>query len=457
MLFLLHTMIEHDYYVEKSANDAKTASVDSSPSWMLADAHAQRYSIPDGTLYQNQADLYRRLSWVQIAVRAVASVVATCGFNVYRQRRSVVGAESRVALPYHDFEILLNRPNPLDSRYELLESTASYRLVAGNAYWWLNRESPDAKPTEIWPIPPYQIMPVPDGSNYLKGYAFSPHGYLGTTWLTAPPIPLELHEVVHFKSFNPNSRFVGLSMIEALSTIASADLKAQEYNANFFGEDNAKAPGALVFTDMVNDMDWERIQGDFKAHYGGNKRKMMMLRGAGQGGVSWLQMGLTQQEMQFLDSRTFTKEEIFALIAPGLASSLDVNATEANAQAGRASFMDMAVWPVLTSLAEKITNDVLPVYGRSLAGEFDDVRPKNRQLELLEMEAAERVMTINEVRKTYYSLPPIPGGDRLQSEPARQPTPVTTPDIEAPETPDDTMDDLDDTETDDETTESTDL
>ena len=38
--------------------------------------------------------------------------------------------------------------------------------------------------------------------------------------------------------------------------------------------------------------------------------------------------------MQFLEERNFTKEEIFGKLAPGLASVLAVNATEANALAG---------------------------------------------------------------------------------------------------------------------------
>jgi HK97 family phage portal protein len=413
-------MVDRGYWLEA----AKTAEVTDAPPWMLADAHAQRYAIPDGQIYQNQADLYRRLSWVQIAVNAVATIAAGTAFSVKRRGPAADdGRESLRDIPNHPFEVLLSRPNPLDSRFELLQATVAFRQLTGNAYWWLNRPAPGAPPDEIWPISPYQIVPVPDGNSYLRGYAFSPWGFWGSTWITAPPILLDLDEIVHFRSFNPNSRFVGLSPIEALATVATGDLKAQEYNANFFGEDNAKPPGALVFSEMVNDSDWEKIKADANAAHGGTRRRLMLMRGAGQKGVNWLEMGLTQDEMQFLQSRQFTKEEIFSIFAPGLASTLDVNATEANATTGKASLVEFAVWPLLTALAEKISTDLLPAYDRrsprSLVGLFDDIRPTDRELELKEIDTYARFHTIDEVRQRYYAAAPLPDsqGARLEDDP----------------------------------------
>jgi phage portal protein BeeE len=50
---------------------------------------------------------------------------------------------------------------------------------------------------------------------------------------------------------------------------------------------------------------------DIKEQHGGTNRALMMMRGMGDG-VQWVQTAMSQADMQFLDGRTFTKEEIFA-------------------------------------------------------------------------------------------------------------------------------------------------
>ena len=382
----------------------KAGGIDA-PAFLREDAEMSRFSIPDPSVYYNQADLFRRLSWVQGAVLTHAQTAAVTPFSVQRR----VGEELR-DIPNHDFELLLSRPNPLDSRFELLESTFAFRRLTGNSYWWLNRESSDAPPDEIWPIEPWKIAPVPDGKSYLQGYAFYPEGMLGSTWQQAPVWPLRTWEVVHFRGFNPLSRFVGLSRSEAIATVAQGDLSSQLYNTNFFGKENAKIPGALAFKEMVNGTDWKTIKQDIRDQFAGTKRSgPMLLRGVGEGGVSWVQMGLTQEEMQFLESRRFTKEEIYALFAPGLANVLDVGSSMANATVGKAAFVEFSVYPEHVAVGEKVTNDILPSYdrrGRSLVGAFDDIRVVDKQLRLQEIREYAKYHTTAEVRRKYYD-----GGD----------------------------------------------
>lgn len=376
--------------------------------WLRATADDEQWMMPERTLPQAQSELYLRLSWVQAAIGAVARTAATTAFSVSR----LVGEDTE-AIENHDFELLLRRPNPSQSRFELLEATVSYHALTGNAYWWLNRSSEKAPPDEVWIIPPHRIQPIPDGRMYLRGYMYESD--------TGEKIPLERHEVVHFKRFHPLNSFVGLSPIEALATIATGDLAMQKWNTNLFDKDNAKMPGALAFADPVENDAWEKIKADVNAKHGGTKRALMMLRNVGKGGVQWVSMAVSQRDMEFLSGRTANKEEIFSIYAPGYASMLAVNATEANSKAGKATFVEMAVWPQLVSIAEKITNDLLPVYGDKLIGAFDDVRISDRGMQLAEQNAASQVQTVDELRQGFYSLPPLADGrgERLLSEPVQ--------------------------------------
>ena len=224
-----------------------------------------------------QAELYQRLSWVQIAVGIIARSVATAGVQV---KRMVGDAPKQIV--NHPFEVLLQHPNPHMSRAQLLEATSAYKRLTGNAYWWLNRRSQNAPPDELWLIPSQQITPIPDGRLYLAGYEYDAG--------TGQKLMLPVDAICHFRSFNPLSQFVGLSPIEALATVAIGDMAMQRWNTAYFDKNNAKLPGALTFAQMIPDAQWEKIQSEFKRQYGGTERNLLMLRGTGDSAVSWVTM-----------------------------------------------------------------------------------------------------------------------------------------------------------------------
>jgi HK97 family phage portal protein len=387
---------------------------------LLASVPAEKYRIPDGSIYESQAELYRRLSWVLIAVKIVSENAATTRFAVKKLK-----GEKTEEIINHPFELLLRRPNPLMSRFEFLVSTVSFRTLTGNAYWWKNKPSEDAPPEEMWIIPSHMIRPIPDERLYLRGYLYEPG--------VGPPIALEPWEITHFKSFNPFSPFVGQSVIEALATIAVGDLKMQEWNTRLFAENNARLPGILAFADPIAPDEWEKIKEDTRDK--ASKRDLMMLRNVGSGGVEWIQAASTMRDMEFLMGRQFTKEEIFAAIAPGLSSMLAINATEANAATGKGTFSEFGLWPTLVSMAEKISNDIIPGYGDDLIGEFDDIRGTDRMLELQEQQEFAKTHTIDEIREEFYEDTPL-GDDRglmLPAQIAAAPVPSQSMSSIAPE------------------------
>lgn len=393
------------------------------PAFLAATGEAQQWSIPDGRLAATQAELYQRLSWVYGAVTVVSETAAGVVLDI-KQRQG----EKTTDIPNHPFELRLARPNPLQSRAELLTATYAYRALTGNAYWWLNRADDKSEPSEIWILPPQQVRPLPDGRLFLRGYEYDPGG-------GGRPLELPTWQVVHFKRFHPRNWFVGLSPIEAAATVAVGDLKMQEWNTNLFGKNNAKIPGAFAFADPIPEPLWIQMKAEAKEQWGGTNRSgPMFLRNVGKGGVEWVTMALSQKDMEFLAGRQFTKEEIFTIFAPGLASLLAVNATEANARAGKATFMEMAIWPLLCAVAEKITNDVLPAYGPDLVCAFEDPRITDRVLALREQEAFGRVHTVDEMRRKFYDGRPL-GDERGRLLPAQIGPGTAGPDTAAPSAP----------------------
>lgn len=374
--------------------DTLKASMPNFEKWMLATAGAEQYNMPDPSVFGNQADLYRKLSWVLLAVDLTASSSALTPFSVAR----IISGKEPKDIPNHPFEQLLNHPNELDSRYEFLYATIAFWTLTGNAYWWLNRPDANTPPDEMWFIPSQMIIPVPDENMFLKGYYYYPGN--GAEILLPP------HEIVHFRRFNPFSRFLGLSAIEAIAIVAGGDLGMQKYNTTLFANNNGRLPSVMTFEQMVADPTWEKIKSDTRE--ASRNREMLMLRGVGQGGVNWLQNSISQREMEFLDGRKANKEEIMTAIAPGSYTMLSENATQANSVVGRASFNELTVYPKHVLMAEKITNSILPAYGgRQLVGRFEDIRVTDKDMKLREQDKFELSHTLKEVREEIYGDDPL--------------------------------------------------
>ena len=383
---------EHDKLMAEM--EAIKQGLEKLPAFLYETADAQRFAIPDPSVYGNQADLYRKLSWVLQAVDLTASAASLTPFAV---KRILSGKEPK-DIPNHEFEMLMRRPNPLDSRYEFLYGTVAMFMLTGNAYWYMAKGSENEKPLELWLIPSNMITPVPDKQMYLKGFYYYPGN--GKKML------LEPWQVVHFRRHNPFNRFVGMSAVESIALIAQGDLSMQDWNTRLFAENNARLPGILTFEQMIAQDTWEKIKSDTRE--AAKKRELLMLRGVGQGGVNWMQNAVSQKEMEFLSGRKMNAKEIMDTLAPGSYTMLYENANEANSRTGAAVFNERTIYPKHVLIAEKITNEILKLYpGRPLVGEFEDIRITDRQLAMEEQREYSIVHTIKEIRMEYYGDEPL--------------------------------------------------
>lgn len=393
-IFGLMTKKEFEAGVQEAV---KAAMLKDAPRWLLELADSEQYQMPDPSIYEHQAQMYRVSSWVLTAVAMAASSGSLTPFSVAR----VVAGKEPKDIPNHPFEMLLKRPNPMDSRYEFLYATIASFKLNGNAYWYNNAADQYAAPDELWYIQPHKIVPVPDGQSFLRGYLYYPGN--------GREILLEPWQIIHFKTFNPFTPFVGLSALEALAIVLRGDLGMQSWNSKYFNENNARLPGILAFEQMIEGNTWDKIKEDTRE--ASKKRELLMLRGTGQGGLKWLQNSISQKEMEFLEGRIKNKEEVWSVLAPGLMSMLSESATEANSRTGAAVFNERTVYPLHVMMAEKISNELLPKYGsdraRPLVGHFEDIRITDRQLELEEQKLFAETHTLSEIREEYYGDDPL--------------------------------------------------
>lgn len=359
--------------------------------WLLNTADIESLSYPQYTDNRNKISYFQRVSWVNIAVDKVATIGSGAKWNVKRRE-----GESTVDIPNHEFERLMDAPNPTMSRADLIYATLAYMSVCNTAYWWVNYGT-NKKPVELWLIPTKQLSPIPDGRMYIKGYDYDPgDGRL---------IRLEPEEIIPFTGFNPDSMFTGMSNLDPLRTIMDSDIGMQNWNKKLFVSQNGRLPGILAFADPIPDTDWQMIQSDIDK--AARLRNFMLLRNVKAGGVQWLQATASQKDMEFLNSRLANRDEIYAAIAPGLSSVLSVNATEANARIGKSTLIDFKVYPMLQKIASVLTTKLLPVYNDNLILEPEDIRVTDKILRLQEMAEYSKTHTVDEVRAEYWQDDPL--------------------------------------------------
>ncbi len=403
---------------------------DKLPQWLLSESEAEKWTMPDPTVYANQADLYRKLSYIGTVVDIVSDACVDADFDIVNA--------NEMEDDTHPFIKLLDKPNEYDSRSEFLRGHFSWRKVSGNSYWFLNRASENVAPDEIWILPPSKIVPVPDGRMGLRGYLYTPGN--------GAEIPLEPWEVLHFKSFNPFSRYLGLSSIESLAATSYGALAAQEWNTRLFAENNARLPGIMAFSEYIQDPDWEKMKQDVRD--AAKKRNNMMLRGVGKGGVEWMQAAATQREMEFLAGLQLNKQDIYDRLAPGLYNMLTSNSSLANGQTGSITFSRYTLMPILREVTDKLNAELLPTYGEGWKAQYEDVVPEDKEQEMREIELFAKFHTVDEVRIEKYGNTPDPDPERGKllvsqvnastGKPAPEPAPQEMPqamDVQEPKQP----------------------
>lgn len=346
---------------------------------------------PNLSEYVAQADEYMRSAWVYVAVTRIAEAAALVPYNVYAME-----GEGRVAQIDHPIERLLRNPNPFSSGFELIEATFGYLELTGNAYWYL-AGGPDGIPVEIWPLRPDRMRIVPDKARLVGGYVYT---------VDAVEIPLQAEEVIHFKRWSPKDDLYGLSALEAAAVASQTDRAMAQWNRNFFGKEKAVPAGIVNIKNLVSDADYERITREFRETYGGTERRTAFIRGAD---IEWSDIGISHQEMDFLQARQFSKEEIFQVF--GIPAGLYArNATEANALVARQTFVEDTLWPKLVRFGQKLTQQLAPFYGPNLIILPEEIR--DTAAHIAEIQAAANYLTINEVRQKYFYVESVAWGDQ---------------------------------------------
>lgn len=340
--------------------------------------------------------------WVYACVNAIAEEIATIDLRLIRKTKD--GSQE---VDNHLALNLLHDVNPFMSSSELFLGTQAYLELDGNAFWYLPKGSITKKPAEIWLLDPSRVFVVKSAEKFVGGYVYKNE--------KGQDVPLIVDEIIHFKRFNPVNRYRGLGTVQAAALAVDIDTFSAQWNKNFFY--NAAVPSAVLETEgTISEEQYQRLKASWDISHRGldNAHKLAIL----QGGLKFKPINLTQKDMEFLEQRRFSRDEILGIFRVSksvLGITEDVN--RANAEASEFIFAKRVIKPRMQFITDRLNEFYLPLFREDqtkLMFEFADPVPQNIELQLKANETALRAgyKTINEVREGE-GLEPIQNGDDI--------------------------------------------
>ena len=240
---------------------------------------------------------YANHAWVYACISHIAQSIAGVPllfFTGSRKDKKLVESGPLVDL----FE----SPNPTMSGQQLIEATKIHMGIAGEAFWLLDRKSPTEIPKEIWALAPNRFTEhVDKQTGLIDGWVYK----VGTK-----AIPLQPHEVVFFKYFNPDNDYRGLSPLSAARQGVDQDYWAAQYNGAFF-QNSAQPGGVISVKTGLTDEQFTRLKNQWQDRHGGVNKAHRI--GILEGDATYTNTGLSQKDMDFLKGREFNREEILAV------------------------------------------------------------------------------------------------------------------------------------------------
>lgn len=345
-------------------------------------------------------------NWVFACVQARAEEVGNIELSLMK---------GDVEIEKHELLDLLNGVNPTMTKQDLFFGTQAYLDLEGNAFWFLARDNNGkGKVREIWLLRPDRVSIVPQKDNplFVAGYTYKQQD--GTV------IPFGASEILHFKNFNPLGNYPfphrGVGIVETASWSIDTDNEARQWNFNFF-KNSARPDGVLQKTGegTIGEDEYKRLKQNFEQNYqgSGNSHKVLILTG----GLEWKELARSQKEMDFIEQRRMSRDEILAMFrVPKSVIGIVEDVNRANAEASNYIFALRTVDPLMKKIVSTLNEFLVSEFDSNLKLAYESPVPEDRVQELAEYTAGvDKWLTRNEIRAEE-GLPPIEGGDTLYGQ-----------------------------------------
>jgi HK97 family phage portal protein len=242
--------------------------------------------------FATYGEMYRVQPMINAVVNKIANNIARLNMFVWDEQ-SPTGKILDQTGPYAK---LMANPCPTMDEYAFKRWTWATRLIYGEAYWIKLRAGRGNQITGFIPMHPAmtQIHRRSDGS---QTYRF----------MGQPNEEIPEEDVVPFREYNPDDTMRGLSRLEALRSTLMNEDSSRRATASWWKR--MGRPSLVMTVDgKLSPVAKQTLKDDINAKYSGsgNAAGIMVL----ENGSKVEQFQLTAEEMQYIESRKFSREEV---------------------------------------------------------------------------------------------------------------------------------------------------
>lgn len=328
------------------------------------------------------------IGWAFTANDAIARPTARIELKLYRKQKD----GDREEVESHEILDLLKRPNGALTGKQMRRLHFSYMNFAGESYTLMMKGDKPFVP---------QSGQLPDSLHILPAHLCE--FTLGDTYSQSTvKFNNETYPITAIvRDLNPDPRnpYFGQSIITAAAATIDTDEQMKDWNRRFFA--NNARPGLIFSTkEELTPEAYDRFKQQLVDEHSGtsNAYKNMIIE---KGDAKPYMM--SQQDLDFLNSRKFTRDEIFGMfqVSPAVVGVIE-NANR--------SIMDGAIYthminncvPRIEDWVELMNTSIIQVYDPTFELGFENPVGEDKDQKLKQMkEGVNKWLTIDEVREEY--------------------------------------------------------
>lgn len=298
---------------------------------------------------------YEQVSSVYKAIKAIADNVPQADLK-FRDKKSKKDIEGDELIE------LFEKPNPYMTEADFIQAWVGFLCLCGEAM--ITKETAIGQmtgarklPAELWAFNPIDFQEITAG-RMITGWRYNKE-----------QIIFKPEDVIFIKDFNPYSLFRGMRPTKPIEKIIDIDWQSLIFNKAFF--DNNATPGTVLQTDQeLNDTIIERTKKYWESQFKGasNAHKVAVL----EAGLKAETLGSTHKDMEFIEQKKFTREEILGIWrAPKALFNITEDLNYATFIGQMKIFWSYSIMPAMKKIQAAINKDIVSDYNPKIEAYFD--------------------------------------------------------------------------------------
>lgn len=337
-------------------------------------------------------------SAVFASIRVIDDAIST--LPIFLNRRRSDGWRER-APREHPVSRVLNNPNDMMTRQELISVLMTHVLTYGNAYLYIDKKR--ERPVALLPLNPATTEPVRTKGELMYNIE-----------VAETPVTVDPSKIVHIKGLTWDG-VRGISPILKMQTTIALDIACTTFGKNYFLQ-GSQMSGILVHPGKLNKDGKKNLRESLEDRNAGlsNAHRFLILQEA----MTFIPTTVPPEQAQFLESRGFNAREIASRIfkvPPHMIGDMEAGASFASIEQQNISFWQNTIKPWVVKIEQALNMKLL------LEAEKDEYYIEFEIEGLLrgDLESQDKSFATG-VDKGWYSinnvlqkknLPPVEGGD----------------------------------------------